>query len=203
MGVTTVILVRHGATAANVCRPHVLQGLRPDNELIDLGKEQAREAGRMIRRFPVVRVYSSPLKRAVQTATVIAESLGVEMVVEDDLVEADVGEWSGLTWPEVERRWPEAYRSFEENPERHGYLGGENMRQVRERVWESLHRLQAGHEGEVVAAVAHGVVNRVVLADVMRLPLRYARRIPQDNGAYNILELGGRVVQVRTVNGNA
>jgi broad specificity phosphatase PhoE len=200
---TTVLLVRHGATAANVCRPHLLQGRRPDSELIDLGKEQAGAVARALRRFPVVRVYMSPLKRARQTATIIADHLEVETVVEEGLIEADVGEWSGLSWPEVERRWPEEYRAFGEDAEREGYLGGENMGQVRDRVWKVLDRLGEGHEREVVAVVAHGVVNRVVLAEAMRLPLRYARRIPQDNGAYNTLELRNGKVEVKTVNAKA
>ena len=200
---TTLLLVRHGATAANLCRPYTLQGLRPDSELAPPGLEQARAAGRALSAFPVVQVYSSPLRRALATAAAIGAQLGLAVVVEPGLVEADVGLWSGLSWQEVERRWPDAWRAFHDDPEHNGYLGGESLADVRSRVLPVVEQLLARHDGQCLVAVAHGAVNRVLLAGWLGLPLGHARRLPQDNGGYSVVEFEGSSARVRSLNESA
>ena len=197
---SVLILARHGATEANVRLPYTLQGLRPDSDLIDQGLLEARAVAIALAGQPVVHAYCSPLRRSRQTAEVIADALGVPLGVEAGLVEADVGLWAGLTWEEVARRWPEASRAFHDAPDVNGYLGGENLGQVGGRVLPAVARLVGRHAGETILVVGHGVVNRVVLAHWLGLPLRYARRIPQDNGALSTVEFRGASVRVRTVN---
>lgn len=197
---TRLFLVRHGSTTANLVRPYILQGLRPDPELSALGVAEARAAARALASAVIVHVYASPLKRAHATAQVIAEALGVPLTLEQTLVEADIGLWSGLTWEEVERRWPEERRAFEDDPERHGYLGGENLAQVRDRVLPRMEELAERHRGAAFAVVGHGVVNRVLLAHWSRLPLKHARRLPHDNGGINIVTWDDDTPKVRTIN---
>lgn len=197
---TTLLLVRHGATAANVARPYTLQGPRPDSELVALGVLQAKAAARALAALPVSRVYCSPLRRARATAEFVAGALALPAEVEPELIEADVGEWSGLAWDEIERRWPRECAAFRADAERHGYLGGENLAQVRDRVLPVVERLVAAHPGEVVAVVGHGVVNRVLLAHWLGLPLRDSRRLPQDNAGYSVVEFVRGEAKVRTVN---
>jgi broad specificity phosphatase PhoE len=197
---TVLILVRHGATRANVERPYTIQGLRPDSDLIDAGVVQAKATGQALQSYPIVHAYCSPLTRARQTAEVLADFLRVPLDVEPALVEADVGRWVGLTWAEIEQRWPAEYRAFHDDPERHGYPGGENLGQVRGRVLPAVEGLVARHRGETVLVVGHGLTNRVLLAHWLGLPLRYARQIPQDNAAFSAIEFRGAAVRVRTVN---
>jgi broad specificity phosphatase PhoE len=200
---TILILIRHGATKANLCRPYLLQGLRPDSELAPEGESQARAAAQALRHYPIVGVYASPLKRAWRTAELIAEPLHLPVVLEQGLVEADIGVWSDLSWPAIEGRWPDEYRAFHDNPALCGYPEGESLAQVRARVQPAVAKLVARHEGETIAVVSHGVVNRVLLATWNGMPLRQARRIPQDNAAFNIIELTGNVARVGTLNSNA
>jgi broad specificity phosphatase PhoE len=197
---TTVILIRHAATAANVSRPYLLQGLRPDSDLVSLGRSQAWAVASALREYPVAAVYSSPLRRAVQTAEAVAATCCSAVGKESALAEADVGLWTGLSWQDVERSWPAEYRAFQEDAERHGYLGGENLAQVRDRALPALERLAGRHRSQTIAVVGHGVVLRALLAHWIGLPLRYARRIPFDNGGYSIVELGSGNTEVRTVN---
>jgi broad specificity phosphatase PhoE len=197
---TVLIFVRHGATLANVHRPYLLQGLRPNLDLTDAGRRQARAAAAALRDYPISRVYCSPLKRAVQTAEPIAGALGLPVQRHKGFLEADLGLWSGLTWPEVERHWPEESRAFREDAERCGYLGGENLAEVRNRVLPAVEELAEGHDGEMVAVVGHGVVNRVLLAHWLGLPLRCARRLPQENGGFSIVDWDGGGASVRTLN---
>lgn len=203
MSATTLILLRHGATLANVRQPYVLQGLRPDSALIDQGIAQAAAAAQAVRSYPIVRAYSSPLQRAHHTARIIAGSLAVPLDLVPELVEADVGEWTGLSWAEIEQRWPDAHRAFHEDPARHGYLGGENLTEVRNRVLPAIEKLVARHGGETFLVVGHGLVNRVLLAYWLGLPLCHARRLPQDNAGLNLIEFQGTDAKVRTVNAAA
>src|SRR5581483_3309762 len=97
---TTLILARHGATAANLSRPYTLQGLRPDSDLAPVGVAQARAAGLVIRAYGISKIYSSPLRRARHTARLIAEAARAPISEEPGLAEADTGLWTGLTWQE-------------------------------------------------------------------------------------------------------
>jgi broad specificity phosphatase PhoE len=200
MAGTVLILVRHGATYANVCRPYLLQGLRPDSELIREGEKQARSAAHALRTYPLARVYASPLKRAWKTAELIAEPHALAVETEEGVIEADIGRWSGLSWPEIERRWPDDYRAFHDDPERFGYPDGETLGQVRSRALAAIGRLSERHPGETILVVSHGVVNRVLLAHWTGMPLRRARTIPQDNGALNLVQLNGDSARVVTLN---
>ncbi len=200
---TTLILVRHGATAANLAKPYALQGARPDSELAAAGVGQAHAAAAALAALPVSAVYSSPLRRAGATAEAIAHRLGLPVEVESGLIEADTGVWSGLTWEEVERRWPAEHRAFQDDAERHGYLGGENLAEVRDRVLPAVEALAARHGGETVVLVSHGVVNRVLLAHWLGLPLRLARRLPQDNAGFSVVEFSADAAKVRTLNAAA
>lgn len=194
---TTLLLIRHGATPANLRRPYTLQGLRPDADLAPVGIDQAISLGVAMRPFPIVKVYASPLRRAWDTAACVAP--GVPHALEPDLVEADTGDWTGLTWDDIDRRWPADARAFHADAEADGYLGGENLAQVRARVLPVIEALVARHPHQTIAAVSHGVVNRVLLAHWLGIPLRFARRLPQDNAAYNVIEFGG-TPKVRTLN---
>jgi broad specificity phosphatase PhoE len=197
---TTILLARHGATPANLCRPYTLQGLRPDADLAPEGLAQARDAGVLLRPFAITTIYSSPLRRAWETARVIAGKVRAPLVAEPGLVEIDTGDWTGLTWQEVERRWPAESSAFHDDAERNGYLGGENLSQLLRRVLPVIEALAKRHKGQTILAVSHGVVNRVLLAHWLGLPLRFARRLPQDNAAFNVVQYDDDVVKVRTVN---
>jgi len=197
---TTLLLLRHGATAANVAQPYTLQGSQPDSELVDAGIIQAKAAADLLASYPAVQVYCSPLKRARTTAEIIADRLEVPLQLVDGLVEADVGLWSGLTWSEIERRWPAEHRAFHDDPATHGYLGGENLTQVRDRVLPIIQQVAATHCDRTIVVVAHGVVNRVLLAHWLGLPLRQSRRLPQDNTAINTVEIRDITAKVQTVN---
>jgi broad specificity phosphatase PhoE len=200
MSATTLILVRHGATPANLQRPYILQGLRPDSELDAVGIAQAEVTAEALRSYGIVQGYCSPLRRARGTAECIAATLAVPVEVEDRLVEADLGDWTGLTWAEVEKGWPAEYRAFHDNPERHGYPGGENLAEVQARTHPVIQRLVRRHAGETILVVGHGTVNRVLLASFLGLPLRRAREIPQDNGAFNVIEFREEAPLVQRVN---
>lgn len=197
---TTLLLVRHGATAANLQQPYTLQGSQPDNELAPVGFAQAHACAAALAAYPLAAVCSSPLLRARDTAAQIAVWRGIPLELDPRLIEIDVGVWAGLTWQEIEHRWPREAAAFHDDAEQCGYLGGENLQQLRDRVLPCIDDLVNRHLGSTFAVVSHGVVNRVLLATWLGIPLRFARRLPQDNAAYNVIELRDGQAKVRTIN---
>jgi len=181
-------LVRHAATANNLERPPRLQGRLVDLELSPSGRDQAARTAALLQGRAIAAVYASPLRRAHETALAIASphKLAVELVPE--LSEADVGDWEGRTWREIENDDPTGYRNFMSDPSIHGYAGGENLTQVRGRAIPAIERLLAAHVGQSIVAVSHNVVNRTYLAHLLGLDISLGRKVPQDNGGVNLLE---------------
>ncbi len=143
-----MLLVRHGQSEWNA--EGRWQG-RADPALSDLGRLQARHAAGRVGTVDVI--VASPLTRALHTATIISEALGVgPVVLEPDLVERDAGEWSGLTKAEIEVRYPGDLDAQRRPP---GYEPDES---VLARVTAALDRIEATYRGGQVLVLTHGGV---------------------------------------------
>jgi broad specificity phosphatase PhoE len=135
-----------------------------------------------------------------ETAHSIAAPHALAVTPLEAVIECDVGRWEGLTWADIEVEDPDAYRRFTGDPAEHPYTGGENLRQVRDRVAPALDRLLTEGDCRGIAVVAHNIVNRVYLAGHLGVPLAQARGIPQANGAVNILRGAPGPIRLMTVN---
>lgn len=193
-------LIRHGATANNEARPHRLQGQRTDPPLTTLGQDQAARTGRFLAEISFDAFYSSPLRRAVQTAQAIAEPHGLQVTPVEELNEVDVGQWEGWGWDKVEQETPEAYRAFLEDPSIHPYHGGETATDVLRRSDPALRALGERHLGQTIGVVAHNVVNRTFIANLLDIPLKRFAKLPQDNCAVNLIRFQPDKVRLVTLN---
>jgi broad specificity phosphatase PhoE len=155
---TTTLLLRHGLTDWNATRR--AQG-HADVELNDAGRRQADEAAERLAGMRLGAVYSSDLRRAVDTARPVADRHGLEVVVDPAWREIDQGEWEGLSGDEIASRWPELW-----GPARHHARrpGGEAPDEVAARALAALRRVVERHPGETVAVVTHGGTIRWVVA---------------------------------------
>ncbi len=187
MDTTTLYLLRHGATAANEQRPYVLQGDQTDGPLSPTGRMQATAVAEFLSDHPIDHIYCSPLKRALQTAQSIADRHDLVPSQEPRLSEVHVGRWEGLAWTTIMDRFPQEYRRFIENPADNPYLGGESYRDVRDRVQPAVQDVLRRHPGELVLIVAHNVVNRSFLANLLGLDLKLAKSIRQTNTGINVI----------------
>jgi broad specificity phosphatase PhoE len=180
-----LILVRHGQSTANALG--IAQG-RSDWPLSEKGRLQARLTGERLARElgSVDAVYTSPLSRAAETAQLIAEPFGRTPVLVDDLVEADVGKLSGLTWEQFRAEYPAEVAAYEaanaEAPHptnRERFLPGwEPNAQVVDRVWRAIEAIAERHPGQRVVVVAHGGVLNAFLThllegDAHAIPWKY------------------------------
>ena len=147
---TRILLARHGETDWN--RIGRWQG-HADPPLNEAGRSQAAELAQRLAGDGIAAVYSSDLKRASETARVVAARLGLDVVEDAGLREIDVGSWSGLTRAEVEQRFPEGYARW-----LGGEIGhdGETREQLTARVVDAVERIAATHPDGTVLVVTHG-----------------------------------------------
>lgn len=133
-----VYLTRHGLTDANLRR--VRAGLT-DIPLIDRGRLQAEQLGARLRDSGIHSIWSSPLRRTMQTAAIIADSLHVPVFEEPGLIEIDVGPWEGLGEEDVERLFTAEYEVWRTRPTQLAMPGHESLESVRSRAVPVIDRL--------------------------------------------------------------
>ena len=180
---TTILLARHGETDWN--REGRFQGWA-DPPLNATGRAQAVDLSVALMPEALAAVYSSPLRRAYETAAVVAASHGLEPVTVDALREVDVGSWSGLTRAEIEQRFPEEYARWLDY--RQGWTDGETYDVLAERVVAALLELADAHDGERILAVTHGGPMRAASAFADRVSYAEARRRSAVVGNTAVLE---------------
>ena len=163
---TSIILVRHGQTAWNAAE--VFRG-RIDIELDETGLKQAELLAAYLSRRKLEAVYSSPLKRAVQTAEAIARHHGLAVEIAPGLNDMDFGEWQGLSLQEVKGRFNELFAAWVSDPHRVRMPSGENLDDVCQRALAVVNQMVDKHEGTVVVLVSHRVVNKVLICALLGL----------------------------------
>jgi broad specificity phosphatase PhoE len=167
---TTIVLVRHGETDWN--RERRFQG-HADTELNGSGRAQAAELADTLGDEGLSAVYTSPLRRASETAGIVAARLGLDVRPLEALREIHVGDWEGLTIDEVKERYPESASA----DWRAGWPGGETYDELGARVLPALVGLADEHPNERILAVTHAGPVRAALAAAMGLSYDDARPI--------------------------
>src|SRR5262245_52791531 len=197
---TTLFLLRHAATDANLATPPRLQGRKHNPPLARLGVRQAEVTRDLLAVRPIDVCFCSPLLRAVQTATIVCAPHGIAPRPVPALTECDVGRWEGMDWQEVKFFDAEAYHSFMDDPATHGYPGGESFRQVQWRASAAIEEILSENAGQSVLIVSHHVVNRIYLSDLLGLPLEQARQVSLDNCGISVVTRDGDKTSVSTLN---
>ena len=168
---TEILLARHGETDWN--RENRFQG-HADPPLNEVGRAQSAELAATLAHEPIAAVYSSPLRRALETAETVAARHELAPITVEALREVDVGSWEGLTRAQVETRFPEQFRRWlDYGP---GWEDGETHEQMGERVLAALRELAHLHPDERILVVTHGGPIRAALARAEGIPHNEARR---------------------------
>ncbi|MGD1012638.1 MAG: histidine phosphatase family protein [Acidimicrobiales bacterium] len=169
---TAVCFVRHGTTAAT---GRILSGRTPGLHLSDKGLDEATSVGDSFAKIAVSAVYSSPLERAKETASVIANRVGKPVSISSGLLECDFGDWTGEPLAKLRRlaewkmaeRWPSGFR----------FPDGESFLELESRVGETVRELCRAHPGEIVVAVSHADSIKAALVSALGLPLDHLHRL--------------------------
>ena len=151
-----LILVRHGETAWNASRR--FQG-RTDIPLSEIGRARARAVSLRLQSEAFDCGYASDLDRAAETARIIAEPHGLAVTIEPRIREFDFGQWEGLTWDEIARRWPELQAHGSTAARLYHPQGGESFDAVCARVASFLADLRLRGDACVLAVAHAGVLH--------------------------------------------
>jgi len=188
---TQIILVRHGETEWNVAE--VFRG-RIDIELNETGIKQAELLAEYLSHMKIDAVYSSPLKRALKTAEIIASYHKTAVEVAPGLIDFDYGEWQGLAHQEVRNKYEELYAEWINNPDQVRIPTGESLGEVRERAMGVVSDVIAKYEG-IVVLVSHRVVNKVLICALLGLDNSHFWNIKQDTcGITTFIDEDGRFI---------
>ena len=193
MSHTKIVLVRHGETRWNVEQRIQGQG---DSPLTETGIEQARSIGKRLAREHFDRLVASDLGRAMQTAREIANLTRHEVVPDARFRERHFGAGEGLTYTEIDVRYPGAFSRVREVDPDFAIPGGESRRQFHERVVRGLEALAHEHRGEALVVVTHGGVLATLYRHVHGIELSVPHSIPILNASYNALTHDGEAFRM-------
>ncbi|HET7711414.1 MAG TPA: histidine phosphatase family protein [Thermoanaerobaculia bacterium] len=184
--ITRVYLIRHGATQLSA--EDRFAGA-VDVLLSDEGRDQARRLGERLSTEKLTAFYSSPMKRTVATAELIAAPHGTDITPIDAFREIAHGRWEGRTRAEVEREHAEEYARWEHDPYTFAPVGGESGLEVTARALPALLRLVEQHQGERFVIVSHKATIRLLLSSLLGFDSRnYRDRLDQSPAALNVLD---------------
>jgi broad specificity phosphatase PhoE len=185
-GVTRLFLVRHGATRlTSESRFSGDVGV----DLSDEGRSQVRHLAERLADQRIHAVYSSPLGRTVETATILCKPHGMAPVLRDGLREISHGHWEGLTREEVEARYSEEYAAWEMDPFTFAPTGGEPGLGVLARALPVVREIVDAHAGQQVVLVSHKATLRLILSSLLGFdPRGYRDRLDQSPACLNVVD---------------
>lgn len=181
------LLLRHGETVHSVHRRFSGRG---DPELTERGLAQAEAAARRLAAWvgdPPAAVICSPLSRARVTAAAVGAGLGLDPVVDDGLIETDFGAWDGLTFAEVQQRWPAELAAWLGSPDV-APPGGESFADVQRRVHGARERVLAAHPGRTVVLVSHVTPIKLLLREALDATPALLYRLHLDIAGLSIVD---------------
>jgi broad specificity phosphatase PhoE len=191
----TVFLLRHGQTAWN--KQGRVMG-RTQVPLDTDGIQQIQKIAPLIAMLELDGIYTSPLRRAVQTAKVVAHGTNLPIRKSEGLNEITFGDWAGRHFDDLID--DELYRRFIKSPAKTVLPGGETISDVQRRGLSVINEAAQKVPGGRFLLVSHGDVIRAILSHYMKLPLNEYRRLRIDNGSLSALQTDRRWAEIKYVN---
>jgi broad specificity phosphatase PhoE len=183
---TRVFLIRHAETEVTQEDRFAGSG---DWALSEVGRNHACGLATRLKAFHLDAVYSSPLRRALETATIVAEPHSVPVIPVGDLREINHGHWEGMTREQVEKQFPDEYAAYEGDPLDFQADGGEPARAVAERAVPALQQIVRAHPDQQIALVSHKTTNRLLIGYMLGIDLRrYRDLLAQRPACLNTLD---------------
>lgn len=157
---TRLIFIRHAEAEGNVGR--VFHGWT-DSGITEKGHIQAKRLGDRLKDMPIDVLYSSSLKRTLQTAEYIAKAKNLPIIRTDKLKEINGGDWEDMPWEELPKLWPNEYDTWEHTPHLHKMPNGETMEEFLDRLLSEVKYIIDANTGKNVCIVTHGTAIRVMM----------------------------------------
>jgi broad specificity phosphatase PhoE len=196
---TRIVLIRHGRTEWNEGDGERFRG-RADLDLSEFGVEQAKLTADRIAGWPISAIYSSPLRRALSTAEILASTVNLKAGLLNGLIDINYGTWQGLSPGEAAANDSQLYQLWLQSPHLVTFPGGENLEQVQERAYYALKTLLSKHEAQTIAIVSHKVVCMVLVCRIIGLDKSRFWQVEQDTCAINLIEAREKLLQITLLN---
>ena len=183
---TRLYLVRHGAT--HLTAEDKFSGAE-NVFLSDEGRDQAGYLAQRLADDNINAIYTSPLDRTVETASIIAGPHGLTPIPRDGLREISHGHWEGLTRKEVEDRFSHEYAAWESDPFTFAPEGGESGISVLARALPVIREVVVSHQDKNILVVSHKATLRLIISSLLGFDARgYRDRLDQAPACLNILD---------------
>lgn len=202
MSAIILLLIRHGETKWNIQRR--MQG-HTDIPLNSKGRKQSERIALQLKEYPIDIIYSSPFKRALQTATVIQKyHKNTTMIYHDALKERSFGQLEGKTYDEIAKEHPvlSFHRSW--NHPYYQIPKGERLADVYQRGIRFLTEISEKHQGTTVAIVSHGVILRCMICCLLQIPLDQNYFYEMENASLTVVKVPqNSPVELQVINNTA
>ena len=186
MSTTRLYLIRHGATSLSA-EDRFSGGTEVD--LSEEGRWQAACLAKRLADDPIVAFYCSPMRRTVETASIIAEPFQLAPQLREGLREIHHGHWETLSRADVEGKYPDEYAAWQEDPFTFAPRDGESGVMVMARALPVIREIVVHHHGQTVAVVSHKATIRLILSSLLGFDARgYRDRLDQSPASLNILD---------------
>jgi len=179
---TEIIIIRHGETEWN--KTGRFQG-HSDVPLSAEGRAQAAMLGENLAVDHVDMIYASDLTRAMETAAPLAQRFGLEVISDPQLRELNFGAWEGRNFNDVNAENPNAMKNFYTDPEQADIPESEPFPEFQRRIAGRVREIVAQERGKRIVIVSHGASIRILLADLLSMPIRSIWHLSQLNTAVN------------------
>jgi probable phosphomutase (TIGR03848 family) len=182
-----LLLIRHGEN--DFTKKHKLAGYTPEVHLNERGQTQAQALADALKDVPIKAIYSSPLERAMETATPIAAARRLEVQVEAGLLETNVGKWQGRSLASL--RLQKHWKVVQSAPSRAQFPEGETFYECQARIVTALDSISKKYKPQdVIACVFHADPIKLAVAHYIGLPLDHFQRLSCDTGSLTALYVG-------------
>lgn len=187
----TIYLVRHGITHSN--KKNIYSGWC-EEELIEEGIAQANKLGKEMQGWGISSIFTSPIKRAVQTAQILNRYIKGRLIIEPYLKEMKMGAWEGLSEHEVAKQYPSEHKMWLERPAQLRISGRETLKEVQQRAVKAINRILEMRSDKIRLAVTHVAIIRCIFLYFNKLPLNLYKEIDVPNlSIYQLVLDNGKI----------
>jgi probable phosphoglycerate mutase len=195
---TKILLIRHGHVEG--ISPARFRG-RSDLPLTARGAAEARAvAERIASQWQPIKVYTSPMRRCIETGGAIAKACGIEADTMDELNDVDYGAWQSRTYEEMKAAEPALFAAWFTTPQLVRFPGGDSLQDLVARSADALRLTLDRHPDDTVVLVSHDSVNRALLLQLLDQPLSAYWRVVQAPCCTNEIDVIGQRIQVLRIN---
>ena len=183
-----LLLIRHGEN--DFVKTGKMAGRLPGVHLNERGQKQAQALGEALKDVPIKAIYSSPLERAMETASPIAISHKLKIIQEPDLMDTNIGKWQGKSWKVLSLT--KVWKIVQNAPSRFRFPEGESFPETQLRIANVLERIIQTYKKpqDIITVVFHADPIKLAVSHFTGLPLDNFQRLGCDTGSLTALHAG-------------